>query len=103
MPGARTYVTLAPFAGVPVHPDRPVNWLPPLVPVYLQAPPMPATVNAPGVGKFAVAATLSVPPARFWLAPLTVVEVVEVTTAPFATVPVQPLRPVNLFPPLMPV
>ena len=64
---------------------------------------MPATVNVPLVdGKARVDATFSVPAARFWLAPVTVVvaggaftvvDVVTVTVALSAAVPLQPVDP----------
>ena len=75
-----------------------------VVPVYSQVPAMPATVNAPLVdGKPSVETTFSVPAARFWLAPVTVVvaggaftvvDVVTVTVALSAGVPLQPVMPV---------
>src|ERR1700730_3433369 len=103
MPGALAMSeTLAPFVGVPVQPVMPVNDVA-VVPVYEQVPVPPATVNMP-VGELnaPVAATLSVPPARFWLAPLTVVVVVEVIVALSSGVPLQPVMPVKDVP-VMPV
>ena len=68
-----TDVTAAPSAGVPVQPVIPVNCVRPVVPVYEQVPVAPATVNFPVSRKGVVVATVSVPPARFWPAPSTVV------------------------------
>ena len=75
-----------------------------VVPLYWQMPEMPATVNVPLVdGNASADATFSVPAARFWLAPLTVVvaggaftvvAVVTVTVALSAAAPLQPLMPV---------
>ena len=62
-------------------------------------------MNAPADGKFVASATVRVRcvPSIVWPPPLTVVLVVEMTTAPSSGLPVQPLRPVNFVVPLMPV
>ena len=65
-------LSTAPSAGVPVQIVIPVNEVA-VFPVYSHVPVPPTTVNFPVAPKLFVDATLSVPPARFWPAPLTVV------------------------------
>ena len=71
---SRTSVTVSPPLVEPVHPETPVNWLPPLVPVYAQVPVKPVRVNLPLEPKPAVDATVSVSavPVSVW-APTTAV------------------------------
>ncbi len=68
-------------------------------------PVAPATVNAPVVSKLAVVVTLSVwlPPARSCPAPFTAVPTAAVISVLSSGVPVQPVMPVNVFPPEVPV
>ena len=71
----------------------PVNVLPPDVPVYVQVPVIPEPVKKPLDGsKPVVDRTVSddVPPTR-------------VTAVPFFGDPVQPVTPVNVLPPEVPV
>ena len=72
----------------------------------MHVPPIPAIVKVPPFeAKPLVDLTVSVPPERAWLAPLTVVVsgcwltvVVRVTVALSAGVPLQPVMPLNAVP-----
>ena len=94
MPGpSATRVIDALSFSEPLQPVIPVKVLPPEVPVYVQVPVIPVPVNMPFDGsKPVVVSTVSedVPPTR-------------VTAVPFAGFPVQPVIPVNVLPPEVPV
>ncbi len=87
-----TRVTAAAALGLPVHPVMPLNVVD-VVLVYEQTPFPPATENNPLESKPVVDATVRLPVARSWLAPLTVVAVVMVTVTLSSGMPV--VQPVN--------
>src|SRR5579859_2037991 len=96
-----TRVTVAPFFGVPLHPVMLPNVLV-TIPLYVQVPVTPWTVNVPCESKPVASATVRKVLDGSWPAPLTVVVVVIVTRALSSTEPVH-LSPDRLFSTPLPV